>query len=142
MQRNVTTGPSKKTNFVVLGNEAGPKKLETIHNLKIRTIDEQGLFALIEKLPAHGGDGTAAVASAKKREEEEKKIIQAAKDWVPNTQAAPGKKDGQNPEAQLWTVKYAPSQMKDICGNKAPVERLQKWLQNWYISQFHFFIGD
>lgn len=33
--------------------------------------------------------------------------------------------------AQLWTTKYAPQNMKEICGNKAPVERLGVWLQDW-----------
>ncbi len=35
--------------------------------------------------------------------------------------------------AQLWTTKYAPQNMKEICGNKAPVERLGQWLQDWCV---------
>ncbi|KAF3911457.1 hypothetical protein ABW20_dc0105512 [Dactylellina cionopaga] len=126
----VTGGPSRKTSYVVVGAEAGPKKLETIRELKLKTIDEDGLFALISKLPAHGGDSTAAQAAAKKAKEEEKKIQEIAKEMKPNTSVAPGK-EAKDPGAQLWTVKYSPGTMKEICGNKGQVEKLQKWLQNW-----------
>jgi len=128
----VTTGPSKKTNFVVLGQDAGPKKLETIRSLSLKVIDENGLFQLIKTLPANGGDGKAAQAVAKKKEEEEKKIIQTAKAMVPNTVTAPGKKNAQDADSQLWTVKYAPTQIKDLCGNKTAIDKLQNWLRNWY----------
>jgi replication factor C subunit 1 len=33
--------------------------------------------------------------------------------------------------AQLWTTKYAPTNVKEICGNKANVDRLLSWLQDW-----------
>ncbi|RVD82322.1 uncharacterized protein DFL_006750 [Arthrobotrys flagrans] len=126
----VTGGPSRKTSYVVVGSEAGPKKLETIRELKLKTIDEDGLFALISKLPAHGGDSTAAQAAVKKAKEEEKKIQEIAKEMKPNTTVAPGK-EAKDANSQLWTVKYSPSTMKEICGNKGQVDKLQKWLQNW-----------
>lgn len=37
-----------KTNLVVLGNDAGPKKLEQISELKIVTIDEDALVRKLE----------------------------------------------------------------------------------------------
>jgi replication factor C subunit 1 len=33
--------------------------------------------------------------------------------------------------SQLWTTKYAPSNLKEICGNKTNVERLGQWLKDW-----------
>ncbi|EWC47549.1 hypothetical protein DRE_03169 [Drechslerella stenobrocha 248] len=126
----VTGAPSRKTSYVVVGSEAGPKKLETIRELNLKTIDEDGLFALISKLPAHGGDSAAGQAAAKKAKEEEKKIQEIAREMKPNTAVAPGK-EAKDPGAQLWTVKYSPASMKEICGNKGQVEKLQKWLQNW-----------
>ena len=33
--------------------------------------------------------------------------------------------------SQLWTTKYAPTNLKEICGNKANVERLGDWLEAW-----------
>ncbi|KAK5280356.1 DNA replication factor C complex subunit Rfc1, partial [Exophiala xenobiotica] len=76
----VTGGPSKKTSYVVMGSDAGPKKLETIRNLGIKTIDEQGLFALIKQLPANGGDGKAGEAWAEKQAKEEAKIRKEAEE--------------------------------------------------------------
>ncbi|TVY86349.1 Replication factor C subunit, partial [Lachnellula willkommii] len=37
-----------KTNYVVLGNDAGPKKLEQIEQHNIDTLDEDGLIELLE----------------------------------------------------------------------------------------------
>jgi replication factor C subunit 1 len=33
--------------------------------------------------------------------------------------------------SQLWTTRYAPQRLKDICGNKGQVEKLQQWLHDW-----------
>ncbi|KAF8420140.1 replication factor RFC1 C terminal domain-containing protein [Tirmania nivea] len=138
-----TIAPSKKTSFVVLGKDAGPKKLETIRQNNIKTIDEDGLYHLIRTLPANGGDSKAAVAAEAKRAAEEKKIIQLAKEMertmtplskgkgkeTDNKQPAPVSLDG-----QLWTVKYAPVSMAQICGNKTQIDKLQNWLRNWHQS--------
>ena len=37
-------------------------------------------------------------------------------------------------ESQLWTEKYAPTTMKDIIGNKSLVEKLQRWLRDWFVT--------
>ena len=144
----VTTAPSSKTNFVVLGNEAGPKKLETIAKLNIKTINEDGLFALIRTLPANGGDSKAAEKFEEKQRLQEKKIRDAAEEIEKQERmsnattggkvAAAGKRteqgEGSNSspvDSRLWTVKYAPTAASQICGNKAQVEKLQTWLRAW-----------
>lgn len=45
---------SKNTTFVVVGNEAGPKKLEQISDLGLQTYDEDEFITLLEA----GGGGT------------------------------------------------------------------------------------
>ncbi|KIV83963.1 hypothetical protein PV11_05943 [Exophiala sideris] len=146
----VTTGPSKKTSYVVLGNDAGPKKLETIRNLGIKTIDENGLFALIKALPANGGDGKAGEAYAEKQKKEEAKIrkeaeemeareAQRQKEAEKAAKAAAARSGAQAPakpaqrkvDDRLWVDKYAPDSTTSVCGNKAQVEGLQRWLRNW-----------
>ena len=160
----VMSAPSSKTSFVVLGENAGPKKIETIKKNKLKTIDEDGLFQLIRTLPANGGSGEAAQKAAAKREEEEKKIIQAAKEMEEqekmreqeakrkeqlsnsqlNTKVQKGKNNSSGVETKetpqyqrtkhvsaMWTDKYAPQAIKDICGNKSLVEKMQKWLRNF-----------
>ena len=147
----VTTAPSKKTSFVVLGEDAGPKKLETIkqHNLKV--VNEDGLFALIAKLPANGGDSAAAEKHAEKLAKEEENIRKAAEEIEnqeraqlaaakpkPSTNASQstsqsdsqkGKSSASGPDTRLWTVRYAPQSLTQICGNKGQVEKLQRWLR-------------
>jgi replication factor C subunit 1 len=132
----ITTAPSRKTSYVVLGSEAGPKKLETIRVHKIKSIDEDGLFQLIRTLPANGGDGKAAQEYAAKKVAEEKKVKEMADEMEKTTkaEAQKAKEKGvpsSDPSAQLWTVKYAPTNMMQICGNKGVVEKLQRWLKAW-----------
>ena len=143
----VTSGPSKKTSFVVLGADAGPKKLETIQQYGLKAINEDGLFDLIRKLPAHGGDGKAGQQHEAKMKQEEAKIEKAAAEMVQQERAeakkgastsvssrpAPkGDLDGSaSSDTRLWTVKYAPTATSMICGNKGQVEKLQAWLRAW-----------
>ena len=143
----ITLAPSKKTNFVVLGSDAGPKKLETIRQYGLKTINEHGLFDLIRKLPANGGDGKAAGQYEAKQKEEQAKVEKAAEEMIKqeraeakkaastNTSSQPASKGDINGSAttdsRLWTVKYAPTATSMICGNKAQVERLQAWLRAW-----------
>ena len=149
----VTTAPSGKTSYVVLGNEAGPKKLETIAKLQLKTINEDGLYELIKRLPPNGGDGLAAEKYAEKKAGEEKKIQEAAAEMDRKemaaakaaakarqnlTNAAASKsashtsKSGNSADSRLWTDKYAPDTMQSVIGNKGQVEKLQSWLRNWH----------
>ncbi|KAI9731208.1 MAG: hypothetical protein M1834_005401 [Cirrosporium novae-zelandiae] len=43
----VTTSPSKNTSYVVIGKDAGPKKIEKIEKLGVQTITEKEFFDLI-----------------------------------------------------------------------------------------------
>lgn len=126
----ITGAPSKKTSYVVLGSDAGPKKLEIIKTNNLKTIGEEGLFHLIRTLPANGGDHAAAKLNEAKKVIEEKKIREMAKEMDKETKSM-GKEAAQKEADQLWTVKYAPTQISQICGNKGQVEKLQSWLRNW-----------
>lgn len=150
----VTTAPSKRTSYVVMGSDAGPKKLETIAKLNIKVINEVGLFELIRRLPANGGDSAAAEKFEEKNKQEQKKIVSLAAEMERQEQeevasklaSAKKKVDGRlgkdsaeqsvqsgasNFDSRLWTVKYAPTNTSMICGNKAQVEKLQTWLRAW-----------
>ena len=149
----VTTGPSRKTTFVVLGSDAGPVKLAKIRELSITTINEDGLFDLIRKFPANGGDGKAAEKNNEKKKAEMEKIekeaaameaeeLRKAKETElaakeAQEQAAlkgappPLLRKPPPPTAQLWTSKYAPTATNQICGNKGQVEKILTWLKGW-----------
>lgn len=143
----VTGAPSSKTTFVVLGDDAGPSKLRKIQEHGIKTIDENGLFDLIRKAPANGGSAKNAAKAKEKKEADEKKVKEAAaelereekarqieaekarKAAAARGAAAPTQAIAAN--SQLWTSKYAPSQLNHICGNKGQVEKIQNWLKAW-----------
>ena len=162
----VTGAPSTKTSYVVLGEDAGPKKLETIKKHDLKVINEEGLFELIKRLPSNGGDSAAAEKYAEKKAKEEDEIRKAAAEMEkeertqlaatkPKPKPKPaasastngrgsasasqasgkGKEAANGPDTRLWTVRYAPQQLTQICGNKAQVEKLQGWLRAFPKSQ-------
>ncbi|KAK3699205.1 DNA replication factor C complex subunit Rfc1 [Vermiconidia calcicola] len=149
----VTGAPSKKTSYVVLGDDAGPKKLETIKQHGLKVINEDGLFELIRRLPANGGDSAAAEENRKKKAKDEENIRKAAEEMEKQERAtlaaskpkprpqgssdasSKGKAPAQGPDTRLWTVRYAPQELKQICGNKTAVEKLQRWLRAFPKSQ-------
>ncbi|KPM35118.1 Replication factor C subunit 1 [Neonectria ditissima] len=145
----VTGQPSSKTSFVVLGDDAGPSKLAKIKSHGIKTIDENGLFDLIRKLPAHGGGGKGAQKAQEKKKADEDKVKKqvaemeaeekarkieaekAAKKAAASRGTSVAKAAATPAPVQLLTSKYAPTQLNHICGNKAQVEKIQAWLKNW-----------
>ena len=144
----VTGAPSSKTSYVVLGGDAGPSKLATIQKFKLKTINEEGLFELIRRLPANGGDGKAAEKHEAKRKADEEKVramaaeidqeearkkkaASVAKASTPTTSEAPPISQPPKTDDRLWTTKYAPTSTSMICGNKGAVEKLQNWLRAW-----------
>ncbi|KAI0124501.1 DNA replication factor C, large subunit [Hypoxylon sp. NC0597] len=144
----ITGAPSSKTSYVVLGEDAGPSKLAKIRQHGIKTINEEGLFELIRRLPAGGGSAKGAEKVREKRKLEEEKIKEQAAEMEREEKARKAEAEkarkaaaargatGPSPTAsaplsQLWTVKYAPTQPSHICGNKAAVEKIQNWLRNW-----------
>ena len=72
--RRVTTAPSKKTSYVVVGAEAGAKKLETIKTLGIQTLNEDEFLELIRSR----GSGEVDDKTIKAREKAEKEIQKQA----------------------------------------------------------------
>ncbi|KAJ1022823.1 hypothetical protein NDA18_005156 [Ustilago nuda] len=131
----ITGSPSSKTSYVVLGQGAGPKKMDSIHKNKIPTLDEDEFFNLIRTRAA----GQLDHKTKAKMKAEEDKIEQVAKTLGPPCQGAGADVDAVEYGSMLWTTKYAPKQMKDLVGNKAAVEKLAGWLRVWpesYRSRF------
>jgi replication factor C subunit 1 len=150
----VTGGPSGKTSFVVLGSDAGPSKLRKIQELSLKVINEDGLLQLIRSLPANGGDGKAAEKNNEKKKAEMEKIKKEAEEMEREEKRKAAEAEKTQKEAQrlaavkgsssatpiirntpvtsqLWTSKYAPTSVNQICGNKGAVEKIQSWLNGW-----------
>lgn len=76
VRRRVTGAPSGKTSYVVVGADAGPKKLEMIKAKNIKTLDEAQFLQLINQRPAGEADDKFL---AKKAAEEKKIVVEAKK---------------------------------------------------------------
>lgn len=129
--------PSSKTDFVVLGDNAGPSKLAAIKKHNLRTLGEDEFLDLIATRKGLG-NGKVDDKTKKKMEKEQQAIRQAAREMENREEKdkAAAKNDAgrsktTDPSSQLWTTRYAPQSLKDICGNKGQVEKLQQWLHDW-----------
>lgn len=130
----VVLQPSSKTDFVVLGDNAGPSKIAAIKKHGIKTLNEDEFLNLIATRKGLG-DGKVDEKTKKKLEKEQDDIKKAAREMEKREQkervaAHDGKKI--DPKTQLWTVRYAPQNLKEVCGNKGQVDKLQQWLHDWY----------
>ncbi|WWC58244.1 uncharacterized protein I303_100782 [Kwoniella dejecticola CBS 10117] len=138
----VTTAPSGKTSFVVVGENAGAAKLAKIKEKRIPTLSEDQFFEFIrgrkggqldeKQLKAKAAEEKKIEQQAlemEKREKEEEKERKRKEKALQGTGIAA--KKIAPPSSQLWTTKYAPTNLKEICGNKTVVERLGIWLQDW-----------
>ncbi|KAI0054114.1 DNA replication factor C large subunit [Auriscalpium vulgare] len=132
--------PSSKTSYVVLGDNAGPAKLAAIKKHNLTTLTEDAFLELIATRVVAEKD--LDEKTKKKREKEQKAIRDSAKEMEQREKAAakasgPSAASGHksaDPTTQLWTDRYAPQALKEICGNKGQVEKLQTWLASWPVS--------
>ncbi|VDC01871.1 unnamed protein product [Peniophora sp. CBMAI 1063] len=141
----VTGQPSSKTSYVVLGEDAGPSKLAAIKKNGLKSINEDEFLNLIA---TRGGPVEDDEKTRKKKEKErkemektvkemearEKEAVKASKGKAPEGAAKVVGANKVDPTTQLWTDRYAPTSLKEICGNKGQVEKIIMWLNNWDAS--------
>ncbi|ESK94658.1 purine nucleotide binding protein [Moniliophthora roreri MCA 2997] len=134
--------PSSKTDYVVLGGNAGPSKLNAIKKHDLHTLNEDEFLNLIA---TRKGSGKLDEKTKKKMEKEQEEIKKAARELEKREREAakeatkaegskiPGASGSKfaDPSMQLWTTRYAPQTLKEICGNKDKVEKLLQWLNDW-----------
>ena len=106
----VVLQPSSKTDYVVLGDNAGPSKIAAIKKHGINTLNEDEFLNLIA---TRKGPGNCKVDEKikKKMEKEKEDIRKAAKEMEKREQKVHRSTDtGKtiDPSTQLWTVRYAP----------------------------------
>ncbi|GMK58517.1 hypothetical protein CspeluHIS016_0505490 [Cutaneotrichosporon spelunceum] len=136
--------PSGKTDYVVVGENAGASKLAKMKVLGISTLTEDGFLDLIrtrkgvldekqqKALEKKEQEVIKNAQEMARREEEEEKHRRRKEKALAGTGLAAKKVAPAS--AQLWTTKYAPKTIKEICGNKSNIEKLQTWLANWQKS--------
>jgi len=133
-QSRVVLQPSSKTDFVVLGDNAGPSKLAAIKKHGIKTLNEDEFLNLIATRKGLG-NGRVDEKTKKKMEKEQDDIKRAVREMEKREQKERvAAQDGKliDPKTQLWTVRYAPQNLKEVCGNKGQVDKIQQWLHDWY----------
>lgn len=96
----VTTAPSSKTTYLVVGDEPGPKKLEKANSLGIKIINEKSFMNLINKHSAN------------------------FQDELP-VQTGTGPKNISN---EIWIEKYRPTKVQDLVGNANIIMQLKDFL--------------
>ena len=133
IQSRVVLQPSSKTDYVVLGDNAGPSKIAAIKKHGIKTLNEDEFLDLIATRKGLG-NGKIDEKTKKKMEKEKEEIRNAAKEMEKrelNAHSATSTGKTVDPSTQLWTVRYAPQNLKEICGNKGQVDKLLQWLHDW-----------
>ncbi|CAG8772219.1 7545_t:CDS:2, partial [Racocetra persica] len=120
----VTLLPSSRTTYVVVGDNPGPKKLEKIKQHNIPTLTEDELLDLIRNAPAQQSEPSQPSSTKGKSR---------ASDVMEVSEPIPVTSSTSSTEIlyQLWSDKYKPKSLKEVCGNKSAVENLQKWLKAW-----------
>lgn len=88
--RRVVGQPSSRTSYVILGADAGPRKLEAIKKNNLKTLDEDGFLNLISTRVPDDGDEKTQKKLAKEREA----IEQAAKEMEKREKQAAKKSSG------------------------------------------------
>jgi replication factor C subunit 1 len=81
----VTTTPSSKTTYVVVGEDAGESKLEKIKRHNIPTLSEDGFLDLIRGAPAKSDEEVMASMSHKGQLDKDDTLESASKGKAPAT---------------------------------------------------------
>lgn len=159
VRSRVVGQPSSRTDYVVLGDNAGPAKIAAIKKHGIKTLTEDEFLHLIATRKGPSG-GNLDDKTKKKMEKEQEVIRTAAKEMEKREKKAAKESAGASGRfvavlrsrrlcstfhlpsssvdlsSQLWTTRYAPQNLKEICGNKTAVEKLEQWLKDWFAT-FH-----
>jgi replication factor C subunit 1 len=130
----VTTAPTSKTSYVVVGQTPGEKKLEKIKEMKIKTLDEERFYDFINKFNVAKKETKKTDVSGSQTQTAAKPVVKSANPFAvkePPQYVRPAVKSMPN-SGILWTDKYKPTSYKDIIGNKTNVDKLVLFLNKWY----------
>lgn len=117
----------------IKAKEKEVKKIEdAAKEMEKREKEEEQLRKRKEKALAREGVAVKYVVASLSRR---LSILWHAVIWCARLTIVPCRKVAP-PSSQLWTTKYAPTNLKEICGNKANVDRLGAWLQAWSVTSF------
>lgn len=149
---------SKKTSYVIAGDEPGPAKMKKVAELGLTCLDEDGFFKLIETSMTSENTTkkettTKTSSSAPKTSLSEPIISKPSQFTVKPSQftARPSQftksssfnmpsshqptlstlQTSGDQSNQLWTEKYKPQTYGQLIGNNAHVQAIRKYLAEW-----------
>ena len=122
----VVSAPSKKTNYVVVGENPGPSKMDKVAALGLNTITEDGFLDLLRASVSNIVPEAVTV-----EKEPDHSIAKKLPSKTKNPKKGKSSNDSNQLGSDMWTVKYAPKSHSDLIGNPGIYEKLSKWLQSW-----------
>lgn len=106
--------------------------MEAIKKHKLKTLDEDAFLNLIATRKVKDSDLDEKTKKKMEKEQQEmKKAVKEMEQREKNEAKKASTSKVVDPSTQLWTTRYAPQNLKEVCGNKAAVEKLQQWLTDW-----------
>ena len=123
----VTTAPSSRTSFVIVGEDAGPKKLEKVKELKIATLNEDEFFDLIRER----SQLVKSVEDSQSKEMVIEPVKETSETVLKIDQASRKMKDPISNGWQLWTEKYRPASLDEFIGNQTNLTKLADFLKGF-----------
>jgi replication factor C subunit 1 len=151
----VTSGPSHKTSYLIVGEGAGESKLAKVHEWGVQTLDEDQFFDMIrnakgkpssESVSLPNAIATAKTTSPKRTSATQTKLPSPKKAKI---EASPIKKMFKQQDEdyedivsnkeekkifagdELITVRYAPRDELELVGNLTLFQNLVQWLESW-----------
>ncbi|KAJ1925264.1 DNA replication factor C complex subunit Rfc1 [Tieghemiomyces parasiticus] len=127
-----------KTTFLVMGEEAGATKPAKAKSMGVKVLDDDGLFGLISALSSETGPAPPGAETKSKAMEIDETPSPAdlpptavKSDSVRTSPPAPAARPSGGNGTELWTDKYRPKSLKELCGNKGKVETIVEYLRKF-----------
>lgn len=111
----VTGAVSGMTAYLVAGTDPGESKMKKAKDKKVKIIDEDELFTMIETKPPS----------------QKKKVFKKSGRKAKVLQHKMQIKKERKVEQELWVEKYKPKKKNDLIGNKTCIDKLQGYLRGW-----------
>uniref|UniRef100_T1JCV7 Replication factor C subunit 1 n=1 Tax=Strigamia maritima TaxID=126957 RepID=T1JCV7_STRMM len=148
----VTQSISKNTSFVVVGDDAGPSKLEKAEKLGTKRIDEDGVLDMIRTRKGKKSCCTVEIGRNKKLNVAKVPRMETSVATVPRNETNVSRASTSSMEetkltvllpktskdggaSNLWVDKYKPTNLKQIIGQqgeRSNAKKLLKWLSDWH----------
>ena len=147
----VTTGVSGKTDYLVVGEEAGSSKLTKAKEKNVPQIDEDGLFEIVKSNPEGGPPpkGKKALAAYKKAKAQRASKPRTApassatslgstsrpqpsSSSTTTLSATVGAGVARSGQEQLWVDKHRPRKLAELIGNNANITRIIDFLKHFH----------